>query len=135
LALTDEKFDRLLRKGLRFAKETHSVDDIKRMVADGIMQAVFNESACIITQIVDYPQKRVLDVFMCVGDDLMSVKALKPQLEALAKQHRVDLGRAFVRGGLVRPWMAMGWEKRGVVMFFDMDSDKPDGETPNPVEE
>jgi hypothetical protein len=134
LALTDKKFEQLLRKGLRFAKKTHSVEDVKRLLANGMMQAVFSDSACIITQIVDFPQKRVLDVFMCVGDDLMAVKALKPQLMALAKEHKVDMGRAFVRGGLVRPWMAMGWEKRGVVMFFDMEPDKPEAEDA-PVEE
>lgn len=128
MALSNEKFDRLLRKGLRFGKKTHSVADVRRMLENGTMQAVFNEDACIITQIVDYPQKRVMDVFMCVGDNLLAVKALKDDLMALAKKHQVQLGRAFVRGGLVRPWMAMGWEKRGVVMFFDMEPDATENE-------
>lgn len=128
MALTNEKFDRLLRKGLRFGKKTHSVADIRKCLENGTMQAVFNDDACIITQIVDYPQKRVMDVFMCVGDNLNAVKALKGDLMDLAKKHEVALGRAFVRGGLVRPWMAMGWEKRGVVMFFDMEPDVPETE-------
>lgn len=117
MALGREKFEWLLKKGLRRCGDTHSVQDVVDALQDGRMQAIYNDDGLIVVQIINYPQKRVMDIFMCVGD-LRAISDLKPQLVDYARDMGVDFGRAFVRPGLVDPLLKLGWKKGGTVMFF-----------------
>lgn len=103
------------------AGNTHSVEDVIEAIRTGTMQTIFNENGVIITQILDYPRKRVMDVFMCVGE-LDAIKALEGELIAHAKKNKAHFGRAFVRPGLVEHWTKMGWRKGATVMTYGLEN-------------
>ena len=119
MALDKENFNALMLKGLRRAGETHSLDDVVQALHRGHMQVLYNEDAAIVTQITQAPRKRVLDVFMALGE-LGAVAALSPDLIERARSAGAEFGRAYVRPGLVDPLKAMGWTSRGEVMFYKL---------------
>lgn len=121
MALNRETFERLADKALRKAGHTHLVEDVIDALQTGRMQALYNDGGMIITEITNFPNKRVCDVFLCVGE-LASIVALKPQLIEFGKHHAVELGRAHVRPGLVEPWKALGWKEAGTVMLYEMEN-------------
>ena len=120
LALDETKIIALMRRGLARSGSTHDLDDVIQCLRDGTMQAIWNDGAVIVTQIGQYPQGRVIDVFMCAGN-LDSVMALRPDLVEMAKRHGCDYGRAYVRHGLVKPLQAAGWKAVQTVMTFEME--------------
>jgi hypothetical protein len=50
-----------MRKALRLAGDTHTMDDHIASIKSGDMQIFHNEKAVILTEIVDAPQKRYLN--------------------------------------------------------------------------
>jgi hypothetical protein len=120
LVLGEDKIIALMERGLVKSGSTHDLDDVIQCLRDGTMQAIWNDGAVIVTQIGEYPRRRVIDVFLCAGD-LDSVMALRPELLDLAKAHGCDYGRAYVRHGLVKPLQEAGWKTVQTVMTFEME--------------
>jgi hypothetical protein len=121
LGLDEKQILRLLESGVQKGGKTHSIRDIVEALKAGQMQAFLNDGAIAITQVVDFPQKRVLEVLWCAGvlDEVMN---LKPKLVEFAKEQNCKMGRAYVRPGLVVPMEQAGWRKAQTVMFFDLEN-------------
>jgi len=121
LGLDEKEILKLLESGLKKGGLTHSIEDIVIALKAGRMQAFLNDGALAITQIAEFPQKRVLEVLWCAGV-LDNVIELKSKLIEFAKEHKCTMGRAYVRPGLVEPLEQAGWRKAQTVMFFDVES-------------
>tara|TARA_R110001632_G_scaffold192276_1_gene313070 strand:- start:317 stop:700 length:384 start_codon:yes stop_codon:yes gene_type:complete len=63
-----EAYRGLIEAALEYSGGTHSFDDIAAGIASGHMQLWPTEKACAVTEIVVYPQKKVLHVFLAAGD-------------------------------------------------------------------
>ena len=57
-----------IEAALEYSGGTHSYDDIMAGIESGHMQLWPAKKACAITEIVVYPQKKVLHVFLAAGD-------------------------------------------------------------------
>jgi hypothetical protein len=121
LGLDEKQILKLLESGMKKGGYTHSIKDIVEALKDGQMQAFLNDGALAITQVVNFPQKRVLEVLWCAGvlDEVMN---LKSKLVEFAKEQNCTMGRAYVRPGLVVPMEQAGWRKAQTVMFFDVEN-------------
>ena len=102
-----------MRKALHLAGDTHTVADVVEALEAGKMQSFWSENAMVVTQIVDHPRKRELNVFLAFGD-LDEVMALQPQIAEFGRKH----GCAFMvmsgRLGWQKVLPRHGWAKVGV---------------------
>lgn len=106
-----------MRKALRIASDTHSMDDVIGCLQRGEMQAFWNERAVILTTLVQAPQKKYVEFFMSAGD-MDAVLELYEEVKQWAMEQGVDFGRAYVRPGFERIFAERGWKKKTVVMEY-----------------
>lgn len=57
-----------IASALEYADGTHNLEDIRVAVASGQMQLWPHDRGCAVTEIVLYPQKKVLHVFLAGGE-------------------------------------------------------------------
>ena len=62
------KCKKLIEQALEYANGTHTTDDIFRGIEKRQYQLWDAEKSCLITEILEYPQKKVCHVFLGAGD-------------------------------------------------------------------
>lgn len=100
-------------EALKHAPDTHRIEDIEYGIQTG--QFVFwggQKSACI-TEIVNYPRKRILNYFLIGGDLKELVEFMEPRISAWAKMQgcsdvtgigRKGFERVFAKSGFSPAW-------------------------------
>lgn len=63
---------------------THTFEDVKTAIEQGLMQLWPTPGGCIVTEIIDYPRKRVLNVFLGSGE-LEQILDMHASVEAWAR--------------------------------------------------
>jgi hypothetical protein len=106
-----------MRKALRIASDTHSMDDVIGCLQRGEMQAFYNDRGVILTSLVQSPQRKYLEIFMSAGD-MDAVLSLFDEVEEWALAQGAEFGRAMVRPGFERIFKERGWKKKTVVMEY-----------------
>lgn len=56
-----------IEAALEYSGGTHSFDDVKAAIIAGKMQLWYGPDGCAVTEIIQYPAKRVLHVFLASG--------------------------------------------------------------------
>lgn len=87
---------------------THSLQDILAFLEDGTMQSFAVGPTWAVTQVLDFPRKRVLEIFMIVGD-FQDLQELFDALETFAKAKACDIIRAYGRPGWSKHSRPRGW--------------------------
>lgn len=90
-----------LRKALAVAGDTYTFEDILAEIEQGQMQSFAEGDSWVVTQIVDFPRKRYLEIVFAIGS-LEELKAIYPRLEEFARVNLCDGMRAFGRQGWMR---------------------------------
>jgi len=111
--ITDPEMAEKLEKALKLGGDIHTLEDIENALESGEMQSHSVNNAWVITQVVDYPNKRVLDVMYVVGTLESALETEKTVVE-WAKSIGVDRMTAIGREG----WDSLletnpGWKKTG----------------------
>ncbi len=76
-----------IKRALKHAGDTHTIDDLKNLISSNKAQLwQVNERTLIITEIIQYPQKKVLNIFIAAGD-LQPLLAAIPDLVEYARQN------------------------------------------------
>lgn len=91
----------LIEKALPYNGGTHTIEDIEAGLAAGRFHFWGAEKSAVVTEFVEYPQLRALNVFL-IGGELNEVRAMAPQIEQYAREH----GCKRIQGA-GRP----GWER------------------------
>jgi len=99
-----------LQKALDLAGNTHTIDDIAAAVRAGTMQAFHNDGALVITEIVEYPRAKAINIFVACGD-LNDVMSLQPTIDDFAKQHGCTSMHMRGRKGWRKALPAFGWSE------------------------
>ncbi|MET1020146.1 MAG: hypothetical protein ABWX62_09195 [Microterricola sp.] len=87
---------------------THTLDDIVDLIREGHMQSFCEGETWAITQIIQFPQKRILEIFLVVGD-MPEAEKLHDQVVAFAKEHDCQMVRCFGRDGWSKWAVPRGW--------------------------
>lgn len=90
-----------LQRALALAGNTYTLEDILIEINEGRMQSFAEGESWAVTQIVDFPRKRYVEIVFAVGN-LDELKAIYPRIEAFAKDNLADGMRAFGRPGWMR---------------------------------
>lgn len=73
-----------IKRALSF-QATHSIEDVEAMVADGDAQLWQGEKSAAVTEIVNFPQAKVLHLWLCGGDLREITEVMLPKAEAFAR--------------------------------------------------
>lgn len=65
---------------------THAIEDIEKMVADGDVQLWVGLKSAAITEVVNYPLRRDLHLWLCGGDLREITEDMLPKAEAFARK-------------------------------------------------
>lgn len=104
-----------IQSALDYSGGTHTVDDVVDNVLTGRMQLWPAERGCAVTEIVVYPQKKVLHVFLAAGE----MDQLFDMIESAAEWARGQGCTAMTLAGRLgwqRAMKPLGWEPKMIVM-------------------
>jgi len=110
----------LIDKALRFGGETHTLDDVLAGISRGDFQFWEGQRSVIVTQIHDYPQKRLLCIFLAAGV-MEELRDMLPDVLDWARQ--AGCSGAFLNGrlGWMRSFLARdGWKVQSVTMAKEL---------------
>lgn len=106
--LASDELSRRLKKALRLAGNTHTIEDIQQAIERGEMQCFVHGDSFVLTEIAVTPRAKYLNVFLAVGD--LSLMALQKDLLKFAEESGCRWMQTLGRHG----WKAIlphcGWE-------------------------
>jgi len=111
-----------VEEALAFMGHTHSLQDVLGMIATGELQSFAEGNTWALTHIIDFPRRRVLEIFLVVGD-IEEAERLHDVVIAYGRAHGCSLVRTFGRAGWAHRAKAHGWTT-GMCVFM---KEIPDG--------
>tara|TARA_B100000900_G_C20095469_1_gene519810 strand:+ start:139 stop:519 length:381 start_codon:yes stop_codon:yes gene_type:complete len=109
----------LIESALDFSGDTHDYADIVAGVKNMTMFFWPAEKSCLVTEIVQYPKKRALHVFLAAGD-LSEIKGMEPSLQEFAKNLKCDAISLTGRNGWKRTLNNMGYKPAHITMVKEL---------------
>jgi len=108
-----------LEPALEYSGGTHEWEDIAEGVHSTRMQLWANERGAAITEILEYPRKRVLNVFLA-GGDMDQILEMLDSAKAWGAQQGCDAIMMSGRKGWLRVLNKHGWEERFSTMASEI---------------
>jgi len=98
-----------IEAALEYSGGTHDFDDVAKGILDGSMQLWPSPRGCIVTEIVIYPKKKVLNVFLG-GGELDQLLDMHNDVTDWAKRYGCEALTITGRFGWKKPLKAHGWK-------------------------
>lgn len=98
-----------IEAALAKGNDTHDFIHIVDGVIAGQFQFWANDTSCVITEVIDYPKKRVLHVFLA-GGDLAGIRQIEPNAIEWAKSIGCTDFTLSGRKGWLRELKSDGWK-------------------------
>jgi len=108
----NEEFNRCrphIEAALEYSGGTHDIIDIYEGIYKGTMQLWPAEKSCLVTEIIAYPKKKVLNIFLG-GGDLTEILDMHDDVINWAKAQGCEALNMTGRFGWKKPLAAHGWE-------------------------
>lgn len=107
----------LIESALVYGNHTHAFEDVVREVEAGEAQFWPGPSSCIVTQIDEQPQRKVL-VFWLAAGNAAELKVMEREVVAWGKEEGCTLARMLGRRGWLKSWvMQEGWQDTNLVLL------------------
>jgi hypothetical protein len=103
-----------LLKALRRAGDTHAIGDVADMILRGAVQFFGDEKGACLTEIVSYPRRKVLNVWLVFGE-LGHCLSLQAEMDKFAREQGCSALMATGREGWLPFLNKQGWTKFGTV--------------------
>lgn len=113
---------RHIEAALIYAEGTHTFDDIVRMVVTGRLMWWPLERGFMVTEIVEYPRTKHLNVFLA-GGDLDEIRDTQEQLVVVAKLAGCTALSLSGRRGWVKALTALGWKESHTAVVFNIPAE------------
>lgn len=107
-----EGYFRRLRIMLEKSGGFYTVEDILDHIHEGKMQSFATDRTWVVTQIHEFPRKKVLDIVFVVGE-MEDLEELEPQLENFRREIQADMITATGRLGWLKKYFK-GWKPTSV---------------------
>lgn len=108
-----------IESALAHGNGTHLFVDVVDGVISGKMQLWPAENSCLITEIVDFPRKRILHIFLA-GGKLDEILSMTDDVSAWAKGQGCECATLAGRKGWIRALNKHNWEHQFTVMRKDI---------------
>lgn len=106
--MTQEERLGQLEEALAHMGGTHTFGDILEAIKDGRMQSFAEGDTWAVTQVLDFPRKRVLEIVLVAGD-MADAKVLYDKVLAFGREIGCNLVRTFGRDGWAKEAKDHGW--------------------------
>ena len=98
-----------IEAALEYSGDTHSFEDIVDGVKKGTMQLWPAKKGCIVTEIVVYPRKTYLNIFLA-GGELEQILDMDSDVKAWCIAQGCDGAMMSGRIGWTKPLKPLGWK-------------------------
>lgn len=109
-----------MEKALRLSGNTHSIEDVVEALREGQMQAFWNDTSIVITEVALTPRRQFVSIFLSAGD-LDGVMALHDKIYDWAVENGYGFARILVRPGFARLLERKGWKRRQIMMELELN--------------
>jgi len=110
-----------IEAALEHSGGTHEWQDIVDGIISGKMQLWPAEKGCLVTELVTYPRKLVLNVFLG-GGDLEQLVDMHAAVEDWGKAQGCSGATIIGRAGWERVYKDRGWKRQHVVLAKEFDT-------------
>lgn len=110
-----------IEAALVYCNGTHEWDDIVAGIASSKMQLWAAPRGCIVTEIVVYPRKKVINIFLA-GGELDQIMDMEHDIGQWAKSHGCTGGMMTGRLGWKKPLMENGWKLQHVSFHKEIEN-------------
>lgn len=121
MTLAADELNKRLQRALRIAGDTHTIEDIKSEITAGRFQVFSEGDSFVLTEIIQEPQQKFLNVFLAVGE--MSVVKLIPKIEAFAEQTGCSWVQTLGRPGWKSVLPEYDWQPTHVLFKRQIGND------------
>jgi hypothetical protein len=97
-----------IEAALEYCGGTHNFSDTEEGLRSGLMQLWPSPRGCIVTEIVVYPRKKMLNIFLA-GGELDQILEMDDSVKDWAKSQGCAAATATGRFGWKKPLKAYGW--------------------------
>ena len=108
-----------LMRALAEMGDTHSLTDILLALEEGRMQSFTVGDTWVVTQVIEFPQRRVLEIFLVVGDGT-DLEELSATATAFAQFQGCTMMRAYGRHGWMQHAKQLGWRDTARVFLKEI---------------
>jgi hypothetical protein len=108
-----------IEAALGYSGGTHDFADVVDMIGTGQLQFWPAPKGCLVTEIITYPKKRVLNVFLG-GGDMAQILDMQDAVTAWAKAQGCDATTIQGRPGWERVFAKYGWKRTHTVLSKDI---------------
>ena len=98
-----------IKSALEYSDGTHDIEDIIQGILANKMQYWENDKCAVVTEVIDYPKKRVLHVFLA-GGELEGIRDLEHSAVEWAKSIGCSAFTLTGRRGWEKALKKDGWE-------------------------
>ena len=98
-----------IEAALVYTGGTHAWEDVVNSIGTGQMQLWAADRGCIVTEIVIYPRKKVLNIFLA-GGDLDQILDMDNDVKRWAEHHGCTAATMMGRMGWKKPLAALDWK-------------------------
>jgi len=116
-----ERCKPLIEAALVHCNGTHEWDDIVAGIASSKMQLWAAPRGCIVTEIVVYPRKKVINIFLA-GGELDQIMDMEHDIGQWAKSHGCTGGMMTGRLGWKKPLTENGWKLQHVHFHKEIEN-------------
>ena len=109
-----------IEAALVYTGGTHEFDDVVKNIAQGTMQLWPSPRGCIVTEIVVYPRKKVLNVFLA-GGELDQIVDMNNDITEWAVQNGCKAGTMSGRIGWKKVLEPLGWKQMYTTFQKEVD--------------
>jgi len=109
-----------IEAALEHSGGTHDFWDIVESVYDGRMQLWATEKGCLVTEIIVYPKKKNINIFLG-GGELEQLADMHTDVIAWAKEQGCSSASICGRKGWVRAFKKYGWMPKYTVVTKEFD--------------
>lgn len=119
--MTAHPYDRRLARVLERMGGVYLVSDILAAIAAGRMQSFAENDSWVITQVVDFPRARVLEIVAAVGDRAECLRIHDNRILQYARDNDIGLIQAYGRRGWLADAKNRGWRVRTTSYLYQRD--------------
>lgn len=109
-----------IEAALEYSGGTHNFDDVAEGLKSGVLQLWPTPKGCIVTEIVLYPRKRVLNVFLG-GGELDQILDMHTDVVNWAKAQGCTALTMSGRAGWKKPLAPHGWKPQHATYVKEFD--------------
>lgn len=111
----------LFDKALKIGGNTHTREDIAAGIKSGRFQYWGDEDCCLITEIVEYPQKKTLHLFIAAGDLSKLLENYLPKIKKFAQENGCSTLTSVSRKGFLKRFPAYGFRPKCITFELALE--------------